>query len=95
VQDAYRRLGLPLAPDFAAALNRATAPARAYRSGHKYDLAQFGLEPAAIERRFAGAYMQRPAMAFDTDDLTSSGVRDDTSPVVPAVQQTAAAEGCS
>jgi len=93
VRDAYRRLRLPLAPDFAAALNRATAPARAYRSGHKYDLAQFGLEPAAIERRFAGAYT-RPALALGTDHLAHDGLRDDTGPAVPTGRRTAVAQGC-
>ena len=93
VRDAYRRLRLPLAPDFAAALNRATAPARAYRSGHKYDLAQFGLEPAAIERRFAGAYT-RPALALGTDHLARDGLRDDTGPAVPTGRRTAVAQGC-
>ncbi len=56
VRDAYRRLGLPLTPDFGATLERATAPARAYRSGHSYALAEFGLDTTCIERRFAGAY---------------------------------------
>ena len=63
VRDAYRRLGLPLAPDFAATLERAAAPARRYRSGHSYELADFGLTTQDIERRFAGAYANRALAA--------------------------------
>jgi hypothetical protein len=56
VRDAYTRLGIPLRADFAATLDAAAAPARRYRSGHRYDLAEFGLDAAAIARRFADAY---------------------------------------
>ncbi|WP_295886669.1 sulfotransferase [uncultured Thiohalocapsa sp.] len=58
VRDAYSRLGLPLTPDFATALEAAAAPARAYRSGHRYALADFGLDADSIVQRFAGAYTE-------------------------------------
>jgi hypothetical protein len=53
VRDAYRKLGLPLAPEFAVALSKAAARARGYRSGHRYTLGQFGLDAAVIADRFA------------------------------------------
>jgi hypothetical protein len=56
VRDAYDKLDLLLTPAFAATLTEATAPARAYRSTHRYDLAELGLDADAITRRFAGAY---------------------------------------
>jgi hypothetical protein len=62
VRDAYRQLGIPLSPDFAATLAEAAAPAKAYRSGHRYELAQFGLDADAIARRFVDAYAH-PALA--------------------------------
>jgi hypothetical protein len=52
----YAQLGLPLGDDFAAVLRIETPAARGYRSGHRYALAQFGLEPADISTRFASAY---------------------------------------
>jgi hypothetical protein len=77
VRDAYRRLGIPLEPSFAATLTEAAAPARTYRSAHRYDLAQFGLDANAIARRFADAYAD-PALAGDGgddagDDAASAG----------------------
>jgi omega-hydroxy-beta-dihydromenaquinone-9 sulfotransferase len=57
VRDAYARLGLPLEDAFATVLEQAAAPARAYRSGHRYGLAELGLDADALARRFAGAYL--------------------------------------
>lgn len=56
LRHAYQRLGLQLGDDFAGTLARAAAPARTYRSGHRYDLGQFGLDEHQIEQRFARAY---------------------------------------
>jgi hypothetical protein len=56
VRDAYDKLELLLTPTFAATLTEATAPARAYRSTHRYDLAELGLDADAITQRFARAY---------------------------------------
>jgi hypothetical protein len=75
VRDAYQRLGLPLDPSFSATLEQATAPARAYRSGHSYDLAQFGLEASVIASRFAGAYAH-PALAGTAPQGAGSGAPD-------------------
>ncbi|WP_462328408.1 sulfotransferase [Thiohalocapsa halophila] len=62
VRDAYARLGIPLRADFAATLDAAAATARSYRSGHRYDLAELGLDAAMIARRFAETY-PKPANA--------------------------------
>ncbi|TVQ91813.1 MAG: sulfotransferase [Chromatiaceae bacterium] len=58
----YGQLRLPVVPAFAAALAAADGQARGYRSGHRYSLTEFGLTPAAIRNRFAGAYAH-PALA--------------------------------
>lgn len=65
VRDAYARLDIPLRADFAAILDAAAAPARSYRSGHRYDLAGLGLDAATIAQRFADAYPE-PANAEAT-----------------------------
>ncbi|MCG6940076.1 MAG: sulfotransferase [Thiohalocapsa sp.] len=94
VRDAYQRLGLPLAPSFAATLTQAAAPARAYRSGHRYDLAQFGLDPAAIRRRFAGAYAH-PALAPGADASGTDDGQSECPPPAPARHRTKAATAVS
>ncbi len=63
LRDTYHRLGLPLAPAFNATLEHAAAPARTYRSGHRYDLAELGLDADAIAERFADAYRQPAGVA--------------------------------
>jgi hypothetical protein len=73
VRDAYQSLGLPLDPTFATTLTQASAPARAYRSGHRYDLAELGLDADSIVRRFAGAYSSDPAPADSADAGTAGG----------------------
>jgi hypothetical protein len=52
----YTQLGLPLSDAFADVLRSEAPAARGYRSGHRYTLTQFGLEPADIRTRFASAY---------------------------------------
>jgi hypothetical protein len=56
VRSAYECLGIPLREDFAVTLSAAAAPARAYRSSHRYQLSELGLDAATIARRFADAY---------------------------------------
>lgn len=53
VRACYRCLGLPLAPSLAAAAAAGDAAARRYRSAHRHRLADFGLDPEAVHRRFA------------------------------------------
>ncbi|WP_170294635.1 sulfotransferase [Roseospira navarrensis] len=48
VETAYRTLGLPLAPEFARGLEAAAREARAYRSGHRYDARDFGLDAKTV-----------------------------------------------
>ncbi len=62
VKRAYARLELPMPARFAARLEELDAEARAYRSRHHYQLADYGLDDAAIERRFAEVYA-----AYDFD----------------------------
>jgi hypothetical protein len=87
VRDAYRRLGIPLTPGFAATLSEAAAPARTYRSGHRYDLAEFGLNADAIARRFADAYTD-PAL---TDGGSNGAGTDAASAAGPAERNSAPA----
>jgi hypothetical protein len=56
VREAYRRLEIPMHQEFETALAGAAAPARAYRSGHRYELREFSLDAQQIERRFRSAY---------------------------------------
>jgi len=56
VRAAYRALGLELTPQFSAALAAAATASRGFRSGHRYTLAQYGLDAAGIERAFADVY---------------------------------------
>lgn len=56
VRAAYRQLGLPIAAEFDRALAEADRRSRAFRSGHRYRPADFGLTRAGIRRRFAGVY---------------------------------------
>ncbi len=50
---AYQQLGLHLDRSFARLLAEEATTARQYRSGHRYTLEQFGLDPAQIADRFA------------------------------------------
>ncbi len=52
----YEQLQLPMTEAFAATLAAEDHHTRAYRSGHRYDLEQFGLNAQMIRRRFADAY---------------------------------------
>jgi hypothetical protein len=50
VSEVYAALGLPVSPAFAAILDREQARARKHESGHRYSLAEFGLDKDAIEQ---------------------------------------------
>jgi len=52
----YEQLGLPMTAAFAATLAAEDHHTRAYRSGHRYHLGQFGLDVAEVRRRFGAAY---------------------------------------
>lgn len=56
VRDIYRRLSLPLSEQFDAVLRLRADAARAYRSGHRYSLAEFGLDDSRLRREFAHAF---------------------------------------
>jgi hypothetical protein len=52
----YHQLGLPLSAAFVQVLEEETEASRRYRSGHHYDLADFGLSEAALAEQFAPVY---------------------------------------
>lgn len=52
----YRQLGLSVDPAFEQALAEADRRSRAFRSGHRYRPADFGLTSEGIRRRFAAVY---------------------------------------
>jgi hypothetical protein len=53
VAEVYAALGIPLEPGFAAQLDAEQARAQKHESGHRYSLAEFGLDADAIERELA------------------------------------------
>ena len=53
VTEAYAQVGLDLTPQFAAALAEAGQASRGFSSGHRYALADFGLDEHTIRREFA------------------------------------------
>ena len=53
VASVYEALGLPLTPAFAAVLDQEQARAKKHESGHRYSLAEFGLDESAIEQELA------------------------------------------
>ena len=50
---ALAKLGWGIEPDFRMRLEEASVRSRSYRSRHRYRLEDFGLEEAALVRRFA------------------------------------------
>jgi hypothetical protein len=56
VAEVYAALGLPLAADYAALLDEEQKRARRHESGHRYSLAEFGLDADAIEHELAGLF---------------------------------------
>jgi len=53
VSEVYAALGLPISPAYAAILDQEQARARKHESGHRYSLAEFGLDKGAIEQELA------------------------------------------
>jgi len=53
VAEVYEALGLPLTPAFAAVLDAGQQRAKQHESGHRYSLAEFGLDKDAIEGELA------------------------------------------
>ena len=70
VTEAYRRMGLTLDDDFAAALAEEDAAARRFTTGHHYSLDGLGLDGEALRGRFAAAYEH-----FDFPPVTSGHAR--------------------
>ncbi len=80
---AYRRLGLPLDEDFQRRLVAATSLARTYRSGHRYSLEQFGLEPESIDPDLAGVYRSLAACSvLASHPAALEAVSDDAAPAI-------------
>jgi hypothetical protein len=52
----YEALGLPLTPRFEAVLDEEQKRAKKHESGHRYSLAEFGLDKNAIERELADLF---------------------------------------
>jgi omega-hydroxy-beta-dihydromenaquinone-9 sulfotransferase len=63
----YRQLGLPISEAFRAAIGRAAAEARDYRSPHKYSLEGFGLCRESIDRDLGPLYARLAARALQSD----------------------------
>lgn len=92
VRRAHDILGLPLNSDLDAVLEAETARSRAWRSGHRYALSDFGLDEAALRRRFADVYAAFPfgrpmPPGAPTDALTAVGAVRTPGPPVIAGQQ--------
>jgi hypothetical protein len=56
VAQVYEALGLPLTAGYAALLDEEQKRARRHESGHRYSLAEFGLDAGAIERELAALF---------------------------------------
>jgi omega-hydroxy-beta-dihydromenaquinone-9 sulfotransferase len=53
VSEVYQALGIPLGPAYEKQLDEEQARARTHKSGHRYSLAEFGLDKDAIEQELA------------------------------------------
>jgi hypothetical protein len=86
VEEVYEKLGLPVSPGFAAALEREQRRAREHASGHRYSLEEFGLERGEIRSGLADLFERygwddapaptaagRPSAARDHADPVSDG----------------------
>jgi hypothetical protein len=86
VEEVYEKLGLPVSPGFAAALEREQRRAREHASGHRYSLEEFGLESGEIRSGLADLFERygwddapaptdagRPSAARDHADPVSDG----------------------
>jgi hypothetical protein len=71
----YEQLELPMAQSFAATLAAEDQHTRAYRSGHRYHLEQFGLDAADIYRRFSAAYAIPALAGPSSQGQTEAGAR--------------------
>jgi hypothetical protein len=56
VEEVYEKLGFPVSPGFAAALEREQRRAREHASGHRYSLEEFGLESSEIRSGLADLF---------------------------------------
>lgn len=56
VRNAYDQLGMDLTPQFEAALNEQARASRGFSSGHRYALADFGLDEDTLASDFAPVY---------------------------------------
>ncbi len=60
VRQIYRELGIELSGEYSGVLDETARSARAYRSGHRYRLEDFGLDEAGLRERFAESIRPLP-----------------------------------
>jgi hypothetical protein len=74
----YDRLGLAMDTDFEQRLDEAHQRARSYKSAHRYDLEQFGLDAQVVSKEFAHAFdnfdFESPAEGCRASSETASSV---------------------
>lgn len=56
IESIYAAFGLPFTPEYRARLVEAASQARAFKSGHRYDLGQFGLSEADLREGLGAAW---------------------------------------
>ncbi len=56
VADAFEQVGLEMTPQFAASLDKASRASRGFSSGHRYSLADYGLDEASLKKIFEPVY---------------------------------------
>ncbi len=56
VTEAFEKVGLEMTPQFAASLDEASRASRGFSSGHRYSLADYGLDEASLKTFFEPVY---------------------------------------
>ncbi|MBY6205001.1 sulfotransferase [Halomonas denitrificans] len=56
VTDAFEQVGLEMTPQFAASLDEASRASRGFSSGHRYSLADYGLDEVSLRTMFEPVY---------------------------------------
>jgi len=69
----YRRLDLPVRPEFEEDLAAADHRSRSFQSGHRYRAADYGLTSAGIRQRFATVYTRPDESAPPIPESSSEG----------------------
>jgi hypothetical protein len=83
VRGVYRHFGWRPGEEMEAALGRRTAASRRHRSAHRYDLAEFDLDPAALERSFEALYRTFDFPTGSAPDPAAAGSPDTRLPGAP------------